>query len=311
MQNYWRQVELTRLAMEMVTIFGGKAPHTHGIVVGGATVHPTADNIRQFTSLLLELQSFIKNELIPDNLRLGEIYPEYYHYGNSQDFLTFANYPGEIILTNKSQSGGAWLDGAIRPFDEKQILEHLRYSWYRDNAPLHPAAGETEPDFEKEQAYSWVKAPRYAGKACEVGPLAKMWISDKYRNGTATMDRTIARSLEALTMAELMQELLLALEPGKPVFQPFEVPQEPTEGVGLIEAFRGCLGHWVATDKGRIASYQIVTPSAWNCSPRDDDGQRGPIEAALIGLPVQNIEEPVEVGRVVRSFDPCLSCAIH
>jgi hydrogenase large subunit len=74
---------------------------------------------------------------------------------------------------------------------------------------------------------------------------------------------------------------------------------------------RGPLGHWLRIEKGRIASYEIVTPTAWNFSPRDDDGRPGPVEEALLGTPVENEKEPVEISRVVRSFDICSTCSTH
>ena len=88
-------------------------------------------------------------------------------------------------------------------------------------------------------------------------------------------------------------------------------PIEEGEGVGLIEAARGALGHWVRIEEGKIAAYQIVTPTAWNASPRDQLGVCGPIEQALRGTKVADVEDPVELGHVVRSFDPCLVCTVH
>ena len=60
-----------------------------------------------------------------------------------------------------------------------------------------------------------------------------------------------------------------------------------------------------------ISRYQVVTPTNWNASPRDDADVLGPIEAALIGVPVADLDQPVEVLRVVHTFDPCLACAVH
>jgi hydrogenase large subunit len=79
----------------------------------------------------------------------------------------------------------------------------------------------------------------------------------------------------------------------------------------LTEAPRGALGHWVSIAAGKVRNYQIVTPTCWNCSPRDTDGRRGPLEEALVGTPVVNADEPVEVLRVIHSFDPCVDCATH
>ena len=80
---------------------------------------------------------------------------------------------------------------------------------------------------------------------------------------------------------------------------------------GLTEAPRGALGHWVTLSLGKIKNYQVITPTCWNASPRDNVGLPGPIEKALVGTPVLNIEEPIEVLRVIHSFDPCLACAVH
>ena len=81
--------------------------------------------------------------------------------------------------------------------------------------------------------------------------------------------------------------------------------------IGLTEAPRGALGHWLAIANGTIAHYQIITPTCWNCSPRDTAGQRGPLEQALVGTPIANIDQPIEALRVIHSFDPCLDCATH
>ena len=82
-------------------------------------------------------------------------------------------------------------------------------------------------------------------------------------------------------------------------------------GSGATEAPRGALGHWVQLSNTRISRYQIVTPTAWNASPRDDAGRRGAMEQALMGTPVSDVQNPLEVLRVVHSFDPCLACSVH
>jgi hydrogenase large subunit len=82
-------------------------------------------------------------------------------------------------------------------------------------------------------------------------------------------------------------------------------------GYGLTEAPRGALGHWVDISSSHISRYQVITPTAWNASPMDDAGQNGPIEQALLGTPVNEVAQPIEVLRVIHSFDPCLACSVH
>ncbi len=168
----------------------------------------------------------------------------------------------------------------------------------------------TEPVYPKGEAYSWLKAPRLSGKPFEAGPLARMWINGDYRQGISVMDRHAARAQEALKVAEAMQGWLDGLAPGK-VSYDNAFDQRSGVGVGMSEAPRGALGHWVKIVSGKIAQYQIITPTCWNASPRDGMNVRGPMEQALIGTPVIDPNKPIEALRVIHSFDPCLSCAVH
>jgi Ni,Fe-hydrogenase I large subunit len=107
-----------------------------------------------------------------------------------------------------------------------------------------------------------------------------------------------------------MEIWLSQLDIGKKTALDFRIPVQ-AQGVGLGEAARGALGHWIAIEDSRIRSYQCVVPTTWNASPRDDQGTAGPMEQALIGTPIADEANPVEAVRVVRSFDPCIACAVH
>jgi hydrogenase large subunit len=79
----------------------------------------------------------------------------------------------------------------------------------------------------------------------------------------------------------------------------------------MSEAPRGALAHWIRIKDKKIENYQLVVPSTWNASPRDGKNQLSAYEASLIGTPVANIEQPVEILRTIHSFDPCIACAVH
>ncbi|HHV64604.1 MAG TPA: nickel-dependent hydrogenase large subunit [Peptococcaceae bacterium] len=310
--HFFASVEIGRLAHELVALLGGKAPFSHGILAGGSTVPPSADIIMNFKAKLQKINDFIRNIMVPDVYLLAEAYPDYYEIGSRQpNMLDFGVFPSGERGRRKHFPAGAVINGRLQRVRTALIKEHLSKSWYADaEEPQQPSQAETIPDIKKKGAYSWIKAPRYGKWAMEGGPLARLWIRGDYRRGTGTMDRIIARALEAEKIGLLMESWVNELEPGKPVFTPFEVPPE-AEGVGLTGAMRGPLGHWLRIEKGRITHYQVITPTAWNFSPRDNHGRRGPVEEALIGTPVANEKEPVEIGRVIRAFDVCSSCSAH
>jgi hydrogenase large subunit len=205
-------------------------------------------------------------------------------------------------------------------FEPLKIGEHVAVSWYIDYPESrHPAQGGTQPYATGREStkYSWTKAPRYNGLPAETGPLAEALISSNplfmdlvCRGGSNTLVRELARLVRATTLLPAMEQWLTeSLGDGRFYQHPGEIIHG--EGFGLTHGGRGALGHWVHLWQGKIDHYQIVTPTTWNTSPRDSQGVRGPLEEALIGTPIKDPDNPVEIGHVVRSFDPCLACTVH
>ncbi|HVP12190.1 MAG TPA: nickel-dependent hydrogenase large subunit [Phycisphaerae bacterium] len=310
--HYMTAIAIRRKAQQMGALFGGKQPCSGTFVVGGITEVVTAEKVNDFRALLTEIRSFIDNVYLPDATALAGLFPNYYQlgagYGNLISFGVFDLNAGG---TSKFLPAGRYTDGAPGAMDQAQITEYVTHSWFTaacDNK--HPSVGVTIPDAYKSGGYSWLKAPRYLHKAHEAGPLARLWISGDYTHGISAMDRIMARAAEAKKIADAMDGWLNQLVPGAAVYTPSTKPQTAV-GVGLTEAPRGALGHWMNVASYHITRYQVVTPTSWNASPRDDLNAPGPIEQALIGTPVLDEEQPVEVLRVIHSFDPCLACAVH
>lgn len=312
LEDYREGINFSRLAHEIVAVFGGKQPHQHGIIPGGVTSLPTADRLRKTEAIVKEMHQAVASRHLPHFEELAAVYPEYARYGRGYgNLLNFGIFPKPGQKHAFYFPSGIVKNGKeIGPFRQEKIREEIVHSYYAGSGPLPPIQGETVPEYGKTGAYSWVKAPRYDGEPYEGGPLARLWITGKYRRGISALDRLQARLVEIESLCELMQEWVSLTHPDQPVFTPFAIPWE-AEGMGLTGAMRGQLGHWVRIENAKITHYQIITPTAWNFSPRDARGQRGPAEEALIGVPVADLEDPVEVGRVIRSFDPCLSCATH
>ncbi len=336
--HYVQALEMRRKAHEMLAIFGGKMPHNVGVVPGGVTQPVTVDKIAAFLWRLNELRDFIDHVYIPDVLAVAEAYADYFEIGagcgNLLAYGVFDLDGQERSLVKRKRflpSGRIKRDLALGEVDPDHITEQVRYSWYDDRITgRNPAEGDTVPMRGKDGAYSWLKAPRYDGQVYEVGPLARMLIA--YARGDqkvkamvdsvlshfdapvgalfSVLGRHATRALECKLVADAMAQWVLQLKPGEPVCAEYELP-ETAQGVGLVDGPRGALGHWIRIEDGVIANYQCVVPSTWNLSPRDDRDQPGPVEQALIGTRVKDEENPFEVVRIVRSFDPCLACAVH
>jgi len=223
------------------------------------------------------------------------------------------------------------------------------YSVGKDKG-LHPYKGETElhytgpkppyANLDVDASYSWLKSPRWQGKPMEVGPLARVLML--YATGHeqtkelvgmtlkkldvpvtalySTLGRTAARTLESKIIADAMQgwydQLIANIKAGdlktfnETKWDPSAWPST-AKGVGMTEAPRGALAHWIVIKDGRIDNYQAVVPSTWNAGPRDTQGQEGPYEAALKGHHLYDPMQPIEILRTIHSFDPCIACAVH
>lgn len=237
------------------------------------------------------------------------------------------------------------------PDQVKEFISHSWYEYDNGREEgKHPWAGQTKlnytgpkPPYEHlnvEEPYSWLKTPRWKGYPMEVGPLSRMLVG--YASGRedfqevvnsalktldvpvtalfSTLGRTAARGLETQLVVgwsqEFFDQLITNIKNGdtrlhtEHMWNPAEWPKE-AKGVGMTEAPRGALAHWIVIKDQKIDNYQLVVPSTWNASPRDGKGQMSAYEASLIGTPVANPEQPLELLRTIHSFDPCIACAVH
>ena len=313
--HFLEAITQRRNCHEMGAIYGGKLPHTPAYIMGGFTAVSSADDKAHFSQYLEPLIAWIQSTYIPDTELLASLWSEYLSlgkgYGNLLAYGVFEqdNSASPSLLLRR----GRVVNGTpgVQTVDTSHIREQVKYSWYADtDGNLPVAQSDTNAQYPKGAAYSWLKAPRYDGVPYEVGPLARMTVNGDYSNGVSPMDRHMSRAREALKVALAMRDWLTALATYQGAYTHRANPGAALSE-GLTEAPRGALGHWLQVTGSKIGKYQVVTPTCWNISPKDDNNQRGPLEQALIGVPVANAEKPIEVLRVVHSFDPCLDCATH
>ncbi len=238
----------------------------------------------------------------------------------------------------------------VDQLDVAETVAHSWYSYDGGDQQLkHPWDGQTKPNYTgpkppfdsiTSDKYSWLKAPRYKDEPMEVGPLSRMLVA--YGKGVpevkagvdavlgklgvgpealfSTLGRIAARAIETQVLVNKLpgwqKEFADNLDTGDLAvadtskWDPSSWPAQ-AQGYGMEEAPRGSLGHWVKIDQEKIDNYQLVVPSTWNGSPRDEKGRRGAWEEALIGTPVNDPNQPVEILRTIHSFDPCMACAVH
>ncbi len=333
--HYLRALDIYKKTQQAATLFGGKWPHDAAIVAGGVSGKLTADKITEFIWRLEEIKDFIKNYYLPDVIAVAKTYSEYLEIGKG--CLNLLAYDSYKTKSNGSYNDMLFKGGLISDidnyseFDINNITEDVTHSWYKDSGPLYPGNGKTEPVSDKEKGYSWIKSPRYSGKVFEVGPVANILstylgkkdpevkkivddalseIGGNISNFYSVAGRHLARVLSADIIACQLLKWAMQLKAGEPAAVEYDPPADG-KGVGLCAAPRGALGHWLNVEEGRISNYQIITPTAWNASPKDKNGQPGPYEQALIGLKIKESESPIEILRVIRSFDPCTACAVH
>ena len=328
---------------------------------GATAVNMTGLEIVQ--NVIREIRRFVDQVYLPDTLAIAGFYKDWFGKGEGVgNFLTYGEFPSMGIndLDGLMIPRGIILNrdlSTLHPLELRapdQIQEFVAHSWYSytvgKDQGLHPFAGQTHLDYTGPQppyahldsaaSYSWIKSPRWKGKAMEVGPLARMLVLYASGNQEArtlvdsslrnlglpvealfsTMGRTAARTLESKIIADAMQgwydQLMANIRAGKletfnpALWEPSSWPAE-TRGVGFMEAPRGALAHWVVIKDGLIDNYQAVVPSTWNAGPRDAAGQDGPYEAALKGTELPDPAQPLEILRTIHSFDPCIACAVH
>lgn len=306
-------IDMRRRAHEAAALFGGRMPHPPSFLAGGVTATPRPDRLTSFKNAMNELVAFIQNVYLPDVELIAGKYADYLSIGaGPRNLLAFGGFELDDAASSKLFRRGRIVNASpeVQALDVNAITEHVSCSWFDDTTNnLNPAEGDTLVRYPKPDAYSWMKAPRYQGACYEAGPLARMWVNGDYRRGISVMDRHRARAQEALKLARAMLGWVGEIS-GTTSYRSCAAPVSG-RSQGLTEAPRGAIGHWVEYKDSKISRYQVVSPTCWNCSPRDSKGARGPLEQALIGTPVKDLNDPVEVTRVVHSYDPCLSCAVH
>jgi hydrogenase large subunit len=328
--------------LDVMGIIAGKWPHSLAFQPGGTTRAIELGERVRLLSIATAFRTFLERVVFADTLDnvlaiANAQQLESWRDGRGGDFAHFLDLADRLNLAELGRgpgllmSYGAYRDaggllfprglfalqGKVEALPLAQITEDVSHAWMRESS-TDPAHSVTIPQADKPNAYSWCKAPRLSGQPVEVGALARQTIAGQplvmdlvSAHGSNVRTRVIARLIELARIAQAMEQWIRVLR----LSDPFCLPsRDVADGafVGLVEAARGSLGHWLVARDGRIERYQIIAPTTWNFSPRDSLGIAGPLEQALVGTDVGEAgARAVAIQHIVRSFDPCMVCTAH
>lgn len=337
----------TQARAELLHIMGllaGHWPHSLAIQPGGVTKAPDANDRIRLLSILAGFRRYLEAELFGGALeeflalasrdalnawcasRQNSDIARFWRAAQDAQLANLGAGQDALLSAGAYEVGGSPLFAAglmrrsrLMPFDPADVVEDVSHAYMVKSEAKHPFEGETRPDGRLEApGYTFCKAPRLDGQPVEVGALARQVVDAQplvralYEQSGANVEtRVIARLVELARLVGVMEQLTRALAVNERFFVPHPLPDHG-QATGFCEAARGTLGHWLVVRKGVIANYQIIAPTTWNFSPRDESGLPGPLERALVGTPVRPDDKaPVAVQHIVRSYDPCMVCTVH
>lgn len=349
--HYLEALKFQTNISKAIAIFGGKTPHPQSIVVGGVTSVADMLNPQRLNDYLFsikEAKEFIERAYMPDAILLATAYRDEIKAGVGRangNFISVGGYEfeGERRLFCNGVIYGHDFEN-IEEFDATKITEEIDRAWYsgdaRENEIKYTDLNEdgSLKTAKNDDKYSWIKAPRYAGKTMETGPLARVLISYKKQNPliqsfvdeflkvtnlelldlSTSVGRNAARAIESAYICEYIFKLVSRLLQNIKYYDTqtwakydFEQLKKETKGRAFLEVPRGMLSHFISIKEAKIQNYSVIAPTTWNATPKNFDGVRGAYEEALIGVKIQDPSKPLEVLKIIHSFDPCLACAVH
>ena len=347
LSHYLEALKFQSNISRAIAIFGAKTPHPQTIVVGGITSVADMLNpqrLNDFIFIMKEAKDFIDRAYLPDMKLLASAYREEIKTGSGRSSGNFLSVGGYAFDKENQlfESGVIYSHDLenINSFDEDKITEEVERAWYKDDKPYYTDLNEdgTLKTARPDDKYTWIKAPRYDGKPMESGPLARVLISYQQGNKyikpfvdefltfcdlelldlSSTVGRNAARAIESAYISEYIFKFINQLVENIKYYDTetwtkytFETLPKEAKGRTFLEVPRGVLSHFINIEEGKIQNYQVIAPTTWNASPKDGKNQRGPYEEALIGIKLHDPSQPLEVLKVLHSFDPCLACAVH
>ncbi len=278
-------------------------------VIGGREVHPIAQRIGGFTRLPTKADlGFLKTQIdsiIEDAKKTAELFAS----------LKYPDFERKTLYLCVSKPGQyAILDGALTSLPDGQL-------------PQENYAKNLDEYF---MPYSTAKFVTYKGQAYMNGALARLNIKrhELCESAKESLEaakahgiqfpsynpfhNNFAQAVEVLHLLcrarEIIENVDLANEFAVPPFEPPRAFPEHSRGVSVTEAPRGLLFHDYTIEKnGSISWANIITPTCQNLKNMEEDVWK--YLPTMMDRPEREII--FELEKLVRAYDPCVSCSTH
>jgi hydrogenase large subunit len=332
-----KSVAVRRACAEAMAVLAGRWPHPPGVVPGGLGRSLDSAGMEAVAARLEEVRAFVNDVWAPLAYDLAEARRDLFFVGRGPgNFVCAGAMPMNDYATHHQLAPGVLLQGRRQPFLPELVTEHSGRCWLMDERGGRPLEdGATVLDAARPGAYSFVKAARYAGDCCETGPLARAMVGgckfsvlgverlekllgekvDRFDVANdaivSAMGRRLARVEESMRLCAAMEESWLPqMSAGEESWAP---PGERPDASASAwsESAEGVVGHAVRLEKGRTASWQILTAGGFNLGPRDQAGRPGVLETALVGCPVDEERGTAVLADIIHSFGPDPAAAAH
>lgn len=325
-----KSVAVRRMCAEAMAVLAGRWPHPPGVVPGGVGRSLDGAGKQAVAERLAVVRAFVNETWAPLAYDLAEVRWDLFSVGRGPgNFVCAGALPMNDYATHYHTAPGVLLRGRREPFRPERVTEHSGRCWFMDEREGRSLGeGATAPDAARPNAYSFVKAARYAGECCETGPLARAMVgawkfsalgaerleklfgekADRFTGAddaiVSAMGRRLARVEESMRLCAAMEEFWLPqMSAGEEVWAP---PGErpDAEAAAWSESAEGVVAHAVRLEKGRVASWQVLTAGGFNLGPRDHEGRPGVLETALAGCPVDEERGAAVLAEIIHSFGP-------
>ncbi len=281
-------LNLKKAGTEIVKLLGGRIYATVGIRPGGFTILPEQKQLEKCLSLLeKERQTAI------DSIKLFASFEKQLSFDRKTDYLA-------LVDKNYSFVKGKLHFASGNVVEDEDMLKHIQ-----EHIIPYSNASQTSFDGESLRVGSLARI-NLNQKALE--PAAKNIIKDlslKFPSNQIYYNN-IAQAIEILHLIDSSIRIIKSLKVKKEPVQ--KIKPHESIGVGVTEAPRGTLYHDYSFDKkGFVTKANIIVPTNQNNRTIEDDLKE--FIPSLLDLPQPKAN--LEIEKLVRAYDPCISCATH